>query len=94
MYTYKVDVKQAPESNKLFLGPSAGTDYSVPTLLLLILVLVMNSIWPLSYLGATQYPQELLKVVGFGVLQLKVLKITTEHLQHCSEGMHVLQGIT
>lgn len=77
--------KQAPESDKLFLVPSVGANYPVPTLLFLTeahSVPITHSIWPLSHLGPTQYLQEFLKVVGFGVLQLKVLKTITECLQH------------
>lgn len=78
MCTYQSDDKQAPESDKLCLAPSKGADYSVPTLLLLTeahSVPITHRIWPLSHLGPMRYSQEFLKVVGFGVLQLKVLKI-------------------
>lgn len=83
MCAYKFDDKEAPELDKLFLASSTGADYSVPTLLLLAeahSVPITRSIWPLPHLGPMRYSQELLKVLGFGVLQLKVLKIITEHL--------------
>lgn len=53
---------------------------------------ITHSIWSLFHLGPTRCPQEILKVLGFHVLQLKVLKILTEHLQRYTKGVHMFQG--